>query len=319
MVLTENKAPKKRPRRKPSNKAHNIPQPMVKKPGLACRMAASLLLTRVIDDQRSLDGLLDTKHGPQIWHKLETADKNLARAIITTALRHRGEIEFHLAKCLDRKLPKNARHLVHTLHAAAAQILFMNVPDSAAVDLAVTALRNEKRSSRFASLGNAVLRKLSQNKPASTDPTEEIAKANMAPWLWKRARRDYGREKALRIASAHMSEPVLDITVKNNPEKWAKQLDGVILFGNSIRTEKAGVITSWPGYDEGDWWVQDVAASLPAQLMKDVSGKDVADLCAAPGGKSAQLVVAGAKVTAVEQSADRLRRFPIFSSLFWTR
>ena len=106
MVLTENKAPKKRPRRKPSNKAHNIPQPMVKKPGLACRMAASLLLTRVIDDQRSLDGLLDTKHGPQIWHKLETADKNLARAIITTALRHRGEIEFHLAKCLDRKLPK---------------------------------------------------------------------------------------------------------------------------------------------------------------------------------------------------------------------
>jgi len=272
MVLTDKGKPRSnRPHRSNRHKSPRPESARPDKPGLKCRMAATTLLTRVIDDQRSLDGLLDTRHGPKIWHNLEPVDKALARAIVTTALRHRGEIDYHLAKCLDRKLPKNARHLQHTLHVAAAQILFMNVPDSAAVDLAVTALRADPKSTRFANLGNAVLRRLSTQKPdpASEDTsTDEIAKANMAPWLWKRMRKDYGREKAYRIATAHMIEPIIDITVKSDAEGWAEKLGGTVLFGNTIRTVKEGAITDWPGYDDGEWWVQDGAASLSADRLK---------------------------------------------------
>ena len=138
---------------------------MTDKPGLAARAAAATIITRVIDDGRGLDGLLDTRHGPQNYKNLSDADKGLVRAIVTTAFRHRGQIEFALSKLLDRALPKNARHLHHTLHVAAAQILFLDVPDSAAVDLAVTALKGDKRSARFASLGNAILRAILAASP----------------------------------------------------------------------------------------------------------------------------------------------------------
>lgn len=282
------------------------------KPGLAARTTATILLTRVIDDGRGLDGLLDTRHGPAAYRNLADADKNLVRAIATTAFRHRGEIEFALGQMLDRALPKNARHLIHTLHVAAAQILFLDVPDSAAVDLAVTALRDDKRSTRFSSLGNAILRRMSREKETLFDKLEngENARAelNMAPWLRKRVKKAFGRDRLPAIAGQHMLEPLIDLTVKADPEGWARKLGGVHLFGNSIRVSAPGKISDWEGYEEGAWWVQDAAASLPACLFGDITKKTVADLCAAPGGKTAQLAARGGIVTAVEASEDRLER-----------
>ncbi len=280
------------------------------KPGLATRIAAAILLTRVIDDHRSLDGLLDTRHGPSQYRALSDADKSLARAIVTVSLRRRGEIELALNKVLDRKPPKNARQLIHTLHVAAAQILFLDVPDSAAVDLAVTALRNDKRSTRFAGLANAVLRRMSREKSEifGDKSHNDIALLNMSPWLAKRVRKDYGRERMAAIASQHMLEPVIDLTVRSDPQKWAQELGGLHLFGNSVRVQREGKIESWPGFDEGAWWVQDAAASLPVHLFGDVSGKAALDLCSAPGGKTAQLAAGGATVTALEASQPRLER-----------
>ncbi|MEP4291248.1 MAG: transcription antitermination factor NusB [Rhizobiaceae bacterium] len=280
------------------------------KPGLATRIAATILLTRVIDDQRSLDGLLDTRHGPAQFRDLSDADKALARAIVTVALRRRCEIDFALSKVLDRKPPKNARQLIHTLHVAAAQILFLESPDSAAVDLAVTALRNDKRSTRFAGLANAVLRRLSREKSdiLADRSDEEIALLNVPPWLSKRLRKQYGRERLAAIASQHMLEPVIDLTVRSQPKIWADRLQGQHLFGNSIRVQQPGKIESWPGFEEGAWWVQDAAASLPVHLFGDCTAKTALDLCAAPGGKTAQLIAAGAHVTALEASKPRLQR-----------
>ena len=207
-------------------------------------------------------------------------------------------------------MPQKARHLIHTLHVAAAQILFLDVPDSAAVNLAVQSLRDDERSTRFASLANAVLRRMSREKDDLFAKTsdDERARLNVPPWLWKRMRKDYGRDRAVQIAQAHMLEPVLDITVKSEPGEWAGTFGGVNVFGNSVRVNAAGSVTEFPGFDDGDWWVQDAAASLPAHLLGDIAGKRVADLCAAPGGKTAQLVHLGANVTAVEQSGDRLIR-----------
>lgn len=280
------------------------------KPGLATRIAATILLTRIIDDGRNLDGLLDTRHGPRQYAELSQADKGLARAIVTVALRRRGEIDFALNKLLDRKLPAKARQLHHTLHVAAAQILFLEIPDSAAVDLAVTALRGDKRSLRFSGLANAILRRLSREKAdLFADKTEQdIAVLNMAPWFAKSVKKDYGRDRMTAIAEQHMLEPLIDITVKNQPELWAERLGGRHLFGHSIRVMREGGVETWPGFEDGEWWVQDAAASLPAHLFGDVTGKTALDLCAAPGGKTAQLIAKGADVTALEASEPRLNR-----------
>ena len=280
------------------------------KPGLAARQCAVTLLTRVFDDGRGFDGLLDTRHGPASFRNLSDADKSLVRAICTTVFRHRGEIDFCLNKLLDRKLPKNARHLIHSLYVAAAQILYLDVPDSAAVDLAVTTLRDDKRSTRFAGLANAILRRLSREKAEliSNSSESERAVSNVAPWLRKSLRTDYGKSKLADIARQHMLEPLIDITVKQDPKFWAEKLGGTVLFGNSVRLNKSGRIEEWEGYSSGDWWVQDAAASIPAHLLGDIQDKLVLDLCAAPGGKTAQLANMGAKVTALEASKSRLDR-----------
>jgi 16S rRNA (cytosine967-C5)-methyltransferase len=280
------------------------------KPGLASRAAATKILTRVIDDCRSLDGLLDTRHGPTQYRHLQDADKALARAIVMVSLRHRGEIELALEKVLDRKPPRNARHLIHTLHVAAAQILHLDVPDSAAVDLAVTALRDDKRSTRFSGLANAVLRRLSREKDQIFEGMNatDLAVMNMSPWLRKRVTKSYGKERMAAIAEQHMLEPVIDLTVRSDPAGWAEKLGGHHIFGHSIRVARSGKVETWPGYEDGEWWVQDAAASLPVHLFGEVTGLAALDLCAAPGGKTAQLASAGAQVTALESSQPRLDR-----------
>jgi len=284
------------------------------KPGLLTRQTATTIITRVLDDGRGLDGLLDSRHGPAPYRELSPADQNLVRAIATTVFRHRGEIDFAFAKVMDRKPPKRAKHLIHTLYGAAAQILFMDIPDSAAVDLAVTALRTDERSSRFAGFGNAVLRRLSKEKETLLSHLSQTEKArlNTPGWMWKRLRRDFGKEQAASIVTQHMLEPVLDVTLasseKSKSGDWAQTLGGIALPTGSIRTARRDKVNTWPAYEDGKWWIQDAAAALPAHLLGDISGKDVLDLCAAPGGKTAQLASAGANVTALEKITSRFAR-----------
>ncbi|MEL6967656.1 MAG: RsmB/NOP family class I SAM-dependent RNA methyltransferase [Pseudomonadota bacterium] len=290
-----------------TTKNNAAPKPRSKsgsKQGLPSRDAAVLVLTRVIDDKRGLDSLLDGPHALQSYMNLAPNDQALTRAIVTSALRRRGDIEKALLAQFDRPPPKNARHLIHTLHCAAAQILFLDVPDSAAVDLAVSQVAGNQASKRFKNLTNAVLRGLSRNKEVLAATTTN-AEGTMAPWLFKRLRSGYGREKARAIAEHHLLEPSLDLQVKENPELWASKLEGVALFGSTIRTLKKGRIQDWDGYEGGAWWVQDAAAALPVALLGTVAGRTVCDLCAAPGGKTAQLAALGASVTAVERNANR--------------
>lgn len=278
--------------------------------GLGARKAAVEIVTRVLDDRRGLDGLLDSVHGPSSFKALSEEDRSLVRAMTTILFRHKGEIDHALSRCFDRPPPKGARHLRHTLAVAASQILFMNVPDSAAVNLAVAGLKGDQRSKRFAALGNAVLRRLGREGKAELDKLEsdERARLNTPPWLWKRLRRDFGKERAAANARRHLLPPVLDLTVAADVEIWAERLGGHATLGNSLRLDRPERVSEFPGYNEGAWWVQDLAASLPVLLLGDISGKRVADLCAAPGGKTAQLAAMGARVTALELSASRLER-----------
>ncbi len=159
---------------------------------------------------------------------------------------------------------------------------------------------------RYSGLINAVLRRFAaggRDKLATIAPTVDTP-----DWLLQRWEKTYGAEAARAIAAAHQVEPALDLSVKDNAEQWAARLGGRVLANGSVRLLAEGPVTALPGYDEGVWWVQDAAASLPVRLLGDVKGMKVADLCAAPGGKTAQLAAAGANVVAVDRSPPRLQR-----------
>ncbi|TPN77617.1 methyltransferase domain-containing protein [Mesorhizobium sp. CU2] len=276
--------------------------------GLAARKAAARLLAAVIDAHTPLDGLTDNEHGHPQYKALDGRDRALVRAILVTALRHRMTIAGLLSRRLEKPLPPNATALSHILHVAAAQILFLDVPDSAAVDLAVTHAKSDPRTTRFSGLVNGVLRSLARAKDTELAPAL-AATSEAPPWFAGRLTAAYGAGKTRAILAAHRYEAPVDFTVKSDPALWAERLGGIVLPTGAVRVEKlAANVTELPGFADGAWWVQDAAASLPARLFGDISGQRVADLCAAPGGKTAQLILAGANVTAVDTSKNRLAR-----------
>ncbi|RWM16290.1 MAG: MFS transporter [Mesorhizobium sp.] len=294
------------PRRgQPGNPQHKADDEIA---GLAARKAAARLLAAVIDARTPLDGLTDNEHGHPQYKALDGRDRALVRAILVTALRHRMTIAGLLSKRLEKPLPPNATALSHILHVAAAQILFLDVPDSAAVDLAVTHAKSDPRTLRFSGLVNGVLRSLARAKEAELGPA--LAATSEAPqWFAERLTAAYGADKARAILAAHRHEAPVDFTVKADPALWAERLSGIVLPTGTVRVEKLSAnVIDLPGFTDGAWWVQDAAASLPARLFGDIRGQRVADLCAAPGGKTAQLILAGASVTAVDTSKNRLAR-----------
>jgi len=181
------------------------------------------------------------------------------------------------------------------------------VPDHAAVDLSVRLVQSDRRAAKYAGLVNAVLRRCAREGQPLIDEVKSQA-LDIPPWLMARWSSHYGASVARDIATAVGLEPSLDLTVKSDPAQWASRLHGEVLPTGSVRTLLQGSVTMLPGFSEGQWWVQDAAAALPARLFGDVAGKTIVDLCAAPGGKTAQLVHAGARVIAVDRSPARMAR-----------
>jgi 16S rRNA (cytosine967-C5)-methyltransferase len=274
---------------------------------MAARQVATRLLAAVIDRKTSLDGMLDATGGNAAYLALSEADRALARAIVTTVLRRRSAIDAVLGRGLERPLPGGARNLRFILEAAMAQILFLDVPDRAAVDLAVEQAGADPRSRRFAGLVNAVLRRISREREALLVSAGSAADAVPG---WFRARLDAAYGPARSDILAMLAEPpTIDLTVKADSERWAERLGGIVLPTGSVRlVDPEGAVSALAGYAEGAWWVQDAAAAIPARLFGDLHGKHVGDLCAAPGGKTAQLILAGAHVTALDRSGSRLQR-----------
>jgi 16S rRNA (cytosine967-C5)-methyltransferase len=151
-----------------------------------------------------------------------------------------------------------------------------------------------------------VLRNVARAKSEIVGDAEPLD--DVPPWLAARWKANYGEETALAIAAAHLQEPTLDLTVKSDAEGWAARLGGMVLPTGSVRLETHAPIPELEGFNDGEWWVQDAAAALPARLLPISLGDRVADLCAAPGGKTAQLAQRGARVSALDRSAQRLKR-----------
>ena len=268
--------------------------------GMQTREYAFAALRDILDRGRTLDGVLASNPQPR-----DARDRAFARNLVATALRRLGQIDAILNSCLERPLPDSAAAARNALRLGVCQILFLDTPAHAAVNTSVD-LAARHGPERFAKLVNAVLRRVASE--AEGLPARYPPELNAPDWLRRSWKRAYGERTAELIAAAHLVPPPLDVTVKSDAAKWADQLGGDRLYGATVRLP-AGDVPALPGYADGAWWVQDLAAALPARLLVAATGADaqVCDMCAAPGGKTAQLAAAGLDVVALDASGRRLK------------
>ena len=270
---------------------------------LASRRVALDVLVACLDKGQPLDDALARHPG---FSGLDPRDRAFVRLLLATTLRRLGEIDEVLAGLVERPLEGANAAGRQILRLGAAQLLFLGTPAHAAVDTSVR-LAQVTLMAHLKGLTNAVLRRIARDGAALLGDRDPV-RLNTPRWLWESWSAAYGAAEARAIAAAHLIEAPLDLTPRADADFWAGRLEAEKLPTGTLRRAGGGAIADLPGFAEGAWWVQDAAATLPVRLLGDVAGKSVADLCAAPGGKTLQLCAAGAHVTAVDISARRMTR-----------
>jgi 16S rRNA (cytosine967-C5)-methyltransferase len=267
------------------------------------RQAALDLIGAVLRRKRPLDDAIED-HGAMA--ELSVRDRAFARLLVATVLRRLGQIDALVRECLNTPLPPRAATVHDILRIGIAQLLFLRTPPHAAVATSVD-LAHVRGFLSHKGLVNAVLRRLSV-EGADRVERQDAARLNTPDWLWQSWSHAYGEDVARAIAGAHLKEAPLDLTMRTEDGAWLERLQATKLPTGSLRRPAGGSVVALPGYAEGAWWIQDAAASLPVRLLNGVADREVLDLCAAPGGKTAQLANAGARVTAIDRSTRRLDR-----------
>ncbi len=274
--------------------------------GVYTRQAAFEILENVLQRRQPLDQSMELARG---MNGLNTLDRAFVRMVVATTLRRLGQIDDLIRQFTDKPEAPSPPALHTILRMGIAQILFMDVPDHAAVDTNVE-LASAVNLSRQKGFINAILRRCTR-EGAALIAKQDAPRLNTPEWLMKQWIEDYGLRTAAEIAQANLSEAPLDITLKvpEEREHWAEVLDATILPTGTLRRPSGGNVHDLPGFNDGMWWVQDAASAMPARLFgADLEGKTVLDLCAAPGGKTAQLAAQGANVLALDRAVKRLKR-----------
>lgn len=273
---------------------------------LAARRVALKIIHAVFLKKQNLDQAFDeTYEFSQLPHR----DRAFVKMMVTTLIRRLGQVDDLIKRALTRPdQPLNPPILETVLRMGAVQLMFMHVPDHAAVNTSVQLVEAEGHS-RMKGFVNAILRRIAADG-VQWMTRQDAARLNTPEWLLQQWIKDYGLKTTIDIANANVIEPALDITVKNKDHlvQWAETLGGEILPTQSVRLVNAKLVQDLPGFHDGLWWVQDTAASLPARLLGNIQGQYVLDLCAAPGGKTAQLAAQGADVLSLDRSAKRVLR-----------
>ena len=267
--------------------------------GLAAREAALALVAAALDHRGGLEEAMD--RAP--FDRLELRDRALARMIAMTLLRRLGSIDRLLNPRLRKPPPEPVLML---LRLGVVQAFYMDTPSFAAVDTTVRLAERDKGTLPFKGLINAVLRGLLRGRALEDDDPETLAPG----WIFTRWSAAYGPDEARGIAAKIVEEPATDLSLRDGADAadLIVALEAEALPGGSLRVRHRGDVAAWSGYGEGRWWVQDAAAAIPARLLAAKPGETALDICAAPGGKTLQLAASGARVTAVDRSAPRLRR-----------
>lgn len=258
------------------------------------RKVALDLMGDILEDRRLLSEVL-----PKRLARLAPQERARAQRLTLTTLRAMDRADRLLGPHLRKRPPLR---ILNLLRLSVTEICELGEASHGVVNSAVTLARADKKTAGMAGLVNAVLRKIDPAAWAAL-PVPRLPK-----WLRKPLVDDYGKEVVAGIEAAHYAGAPIDLTAKGNPRAVADAVGGQLLPNGSVRVTGQVQVTLLPGYDTGDWWVQDVSASLPAQLLKARPGERVLDLCAAPGGKTLQLAATGAEVTAVDVNPARMAR-----------
>lgn len=273
---------------------------------LSSRLTALDALSRTLDKRQAAESALAASP-PHA--ELSGQDRAFALSLLKTTLRRLGQIDALLDAWMESPLPPGTRLVRHALRLGFAQALFMEIPAHASVHTTVELMR-EANLPRFVGLANALMQRALREGPDAV-AAQDAPRLNTPAWLWQSWQDAYGEQEARVIAQAGLAPATLDLSVKNDPAAWAEKLGGEVVDGYTVRLHDGGALTQLPGYAEGEWWVQDAAAAFPVRLLAEamggLQGKKVVDLCAAPGGKTAQLASMDADVIAVDISNARLR------------
>jgi 16S rRNA (cytosine967-C5)-methyltransferase len=269
----------------------------------SARAVALDLLGACLHKRRPLEEALAGVSG---LAKLAPRDRAFARLLVASVLRRLPQLDALIGRALRQPLSGEAWVVQDILRLGAVQLLFLKTPAHAGVGETV-ALADAGNLQRFKGLINAVLRRLDREGAGWVQAQAE-ARINTPDWLWRSWSDAYGAARCEAIARTHLDAPPLDLTPRGDPVALAEKLGAQRLPTGSLRLAEAAPVAGLPGYDEGAWWVQDAGAALPVRLLDDVAGRTVVDMCAAPGGKTAQLAAAGASVIAVDRSPARMAR-----------
>jgi 16S rRNA (cytosine967-C5)-methyltransferase len=284
----------------------DAPFPTEDRKNLPPRRAALAAVTAVFTKAAALDGALSND---PTWRALEPRDRAFARAIASAAVRRVGALNAALDALIDRPLPDKAVRARLALLCGAAERLVLDGAAHAAVDAWVSIMDGSRDTQRYKNLANAVLRRIASGKARAAFDNAD-PRSDLPDWLGARWTKTYGADNAKAMAAARAVPPTLDLSLKPGQDAaaFAKSIDAEVLPTRTVRRREIGAVESLPGFEAGDWWVQDVAAALPVKLLNPQPGEHVADLCAAPGGKTLQLAASGAAVIAVEASAKRMKK-----------
>ncbi|RPF90085.1 MAG: 16S rRNA (cytosine(967)-C(5))-methyltransferase [Rhizobiales bacterium TMED168] len=270
--------------------------------GIFARKKAVEILIEILQNNRPLDSAFEisTKKSSH-FSKLANEDKSFCRLLVSTTLRHLISIDYLLNKFLSKPIKKTPIKVIMVLRVNIVQSFFLNTPDHAVVNTSV-----ELSGAKWKGLVNAVSREVLRNREKAKKYLDESDK--IPKWLLNRWRKNWHNNYTDLINEILILDPPIDLCIKNNASHWAKKLNGKKIRNNSIRINTSGLISKINGYDDGEWWIQDYSSQIPVTLM-DIKEKDeVLDLCAAPGGKTAQLISLGAIVTSVDDNKKRLLR-----------
>ncbi len=275
-------------------------RPDLKAPNLAARAAALKLITATLKDGQMLEERALTK-------ALQGADRARAMTLAKQVLRWIGSADQMIDQFANKPPREDVRMI---LRLGVVELMVMGEAAFGVVDSLVSLAHAGKHTTLAGGFINAILRKVAAEGAPIWEKMNH-ARHSATDDGWRRMKTDWGKAGALKILKAQLRDAPLDLTVKSDPAAWAKRLGGIVTPTGSVRLTRPGAVTGLEGFDTGDWWVQDTAAALPARLAGLPEGKGVGralDLCAAPGGKTMQLANAGWDVTALDSSAQRIKR-----------
>ncbi len=256
---------------------------------------------KIIDERQLACNLVEDVLRDKTFLESASSSSNFIKMLTHTYFRNKVYIDNVLKQKIRKPLPEKAFSAYVILSLGITELLFLNTPAYAVLNSYVELIKSGKLN-HLKDLTNAVLRSC-QNLDKENIPCQT------SNWLTLELIRDYGTDLSLKIIKSLTLEPCLDLSVKSDALLWAEKLNGIFLDEQTVRLTKPSLnIIDLNGFNEGAWWVQDFAASLPVKLMGNIKDKNILDMCAAPGGKTFQLLNKGAKVTALDKSAKRLKK-----------